>query len=232
MLLLVARSHEPSHRRHRERRERHRIQKRRESIALPLFSTPSVTDAPTQSLPLFLITNEKFSQPIFGANYLSVTVLDWTPGAPVSANVRITFNKGGCSTFLRFFLELMGLVHASRERDAAVAAAQEAAHARGVLLGATLRQQISQAYVDPSDPSVVYVSQPTFAAAPPPPAAPPAPAPFSAPFVPSGGGYASASPSASAAPYVAAPAPIAPAATTGYAVATDPYNPYPAMPRP
>lgn len=74
------------------------------------------------------------------------------------AAFRVYFLRGGCGTFLRVFFELIGRL---REMDAAsraawIAPAQMAA-----------RMPAFQAFVDPSDPSRLFLSQPAAPAPPP-----------------------------------------------------------------
>mmetsp|Transcript_17366 Transcript_17366/g.47320 ORF Transcript_17366/g.47320 Transcript_17366/m.47320 type:complete len:215 (-) Transcript_17366:106-750(-) len=97
----------------------------------------------------------KFNQPIFGANYLSGDAAplpgDLTsPLAGHSAHFTLTFNSGGCGTFLNLFFQLLSDI---QERTDASHLAQAAQDGR-------LNQV---AFVDPNDPSVLYLSQPAAA---------------------------------------------------------------------
>merc|ERR1712146_49694 len=73
-------------------------------------------------------------------------------GAPLAggpSKFSLTFNHGGCGTFLPLFFKLMVEVQPSAQ----AATSQAAQDGR-----------LSQvAYVDPSDPSVLYLTQPTAA---------------------------------------------------------------------
>jgi hypothetical protein len=111
-----------------------------------------------------------FVQPFFGANYLTVAVApvpgrglrgDGGAGPAAGATpLRATFARGGCATFLHFFFRLVEQYRVAdvRARDAALAAlaAPRAADAY-------VSQQ--EAFFDPSDPSVVYLTQPSWTAA-------------------------------------------------------------------
>jgi hypothetical protein len=116
-----------------------------------------VLDRPTPSfaafdIPLEGISGERFQQPIFGANYLQLSVAP-VPGRGLSAPaaVKLTFNQGGCNTFLRLFFGLMQRVHAESAARAALLAASSVQ---------SFLEEVQAAYIDPSDPSVIYLTQP------------------------------------------------------------------------
>lgn len=54
-------------------------------------------------VPLALIVNEKFNQPIFGANYLSGICKPLYNMIPADAEFKIWFMEGGCGKFLKSF---------------------------------------------------------------------------------------------------------------------------------
>jgi len=91
----------------------------------------------------------KFEQPIFGANYVSGAVaLDAAQalgGGVVPFS--LTFIAGGCGKFLPIFYNL---VLNPPEQESVAQAAEDGR------IG-----QVATAYVDPTDPSVLYLSQPT-----------------------------------------------------------------------
>eukprot|EP00928_Gymnodinium_smaydae_P063541 TRINITY_DN47096_c0_g1_i1.p1 TRINITY_DN47096_c0_g1~~TRINITY_DN47096_c0_g1_i1.p1 ORF type:complete len:212 (-),score=48.15 TRINITY_DN47096_c0_g1_i1:64-699(-) len=101
---------------------------------------------------LATLDNPKFNQPIFGANYLSGIA---SPSATSESafgptQFSLTFNNGGCGTFLNSFYQLLSEVQANSESQQLTQAAQEG--------------RLNQvAFVDPSDPSVLYLSQPSAA---------------------------------------------------------------------
>jgi len=102
-------------------------------------------------IPMNLISNPDFKQPIFGANYMEGHVNPIiTATSPVTGPTKwyLTFNRGGCNTFLRAFFPLL--------RSAINATGNVSA--LGII--GNLHQGQSAAFVDPSDPSIVYVSQP------------------------------------------------------------------------
>jgi len=110
------------------------------------------TEFVSYELLLSEISEPNFKQPIFGANYLeglsNVSRDKW----------KLTFYKGGCGTFLRVLNELLSeIARINRSMNEAV-----------VLHYSPTSCNVG--YVDPSDPSIVYVQQPVQASAPPPPA--------------------------------------------------------------
>lgn len=108
-------------------------------------------------MPLGTMQDYKFNQPIFGANYLSGTItpvdLSDTSSPLVGGRTSfsLTFNSGGCGTFLPLYFRLLSEAQ-ERSGNASLAEAAQAGR---------LQQEV--AFVDPSDPSVLYLSQPTAA---------------------------------------------------------------------
>lgn len=110
-------------------------------------------------IPLALMRNLKFEQPIFGSNYLELTVMPLYGLIPAPAGVKIWFTKGGCDKFLRIF-------------DAAKAQVASQLRAGRMAHDQDFNQKIrngffanNSAFQDPNDPTFVYVQQPeaTFA---------------------------------------------------------------------
>merc|ERR1712046_153862 len=95
--------------------------------------------------------DHKFNQPIFGANYLSGLAIPSATDVSAAllggkpARFSLTFNDGGCGTFVGIFYKLLA------ELD------KESGTVRRAAEDGSLN---SVAYVDPSDPSTLYLSQP------------------------------------------------------------------------
>jgi len=107
-------------------------------------------------MPLATLQNESFNQPIFGANNLSGSSppLEGT-GLTETIKWALYFNNGGVGTFLPLFFRL---IQDMRARMSPMQSAQPQ-EPRG--LSETDTQQLMQAaFVDPNDPSKLYVSQP------------------------------------------------------------------------
>jgi hypothetical protein len=103
-------------------------------------------------LPLSGIITEEFKQPFFGANYLCGLVSP-VPGRGLVNNCsfRLTFNDGGCQTFLRVFFTLMAQYRIPR-------GAAPTSFFDPPRLQTWVQEEI--ALRDPSDPSTIYLSQP------------------------------------------------------------------------
>ena len=103
-------------------------------------------------IPLEGISSETFKQPVFGANRLEMEVAP-VPGRGLvqPAHVSLTFNDGGTNTLLRVFFGVMERWRQPVEVRAAFFAAPQS----------FIQEQV--AYVDSSDPTVLYLTQPTMA---------------------------------------------------------------------
>eukprot|EP00887_Chlorella_sp_A99_P002137 scaffold21.g2137.t1 len=110
-------------------------------------------------LPLAYITQENFNQPIFGANNLvgkcylvesgvGGEAVDWT----------LYFKEGGCGTFIPLFYRDVAYIHSVAERQQQEAAA--AVPPPSLEPAPSFTTSLSTALVDPSDPTVVYLTQP------------------------------------------------------------------------
>lgn len=104
-------------------------------------------------MPLATLYEEKFNQPIFGANNLTGTSppLD---GLPDNYTWCISFRNGGVGTFLPFFFRLLEEMRTRMQQASAPVAQAEP-------IPDTVAQGLVQAaYVDPSDPTTFYISVP------------------------------------------------------------------------
>ena len=106
-------------------------------------------------LPIATLTSESFNQPIFGANNLTGTSPPLEGGdltEPIKW--RLAFNNGGVGTFLPLFFRILSEMRRRMLQQSAPAAVAEA------FTPAEAQQIVHAAFVDPSDPSKLYVSQP------------------------------------------------------------------------
>lgn len=105
-------------------------------------------------LPLLLMSEEEFVQPIFFCNYLKGVVQPLDGGGlSAPASFKLYF-KEGAGTFLGVFFRVLGAVRQA-ELDAQ---AEEEEHAQAQLVQRLEDvRRAAPAFVDPSDPSVVFV---------------------------------------------------------------------------
>jgi len=103
-------------------------------------------------IPLALTFKEKFNQPVFGANYLSGNCKPLHNLIPSDAEFKIWFMEGGCSKFLQGFRLTIKAIRAHSSHQGPP---QDLIN---TFQSSSFQQQI--AYVDPNDPTTLYVSQP------------------------------------------------------------------------
>ena len=101
-------------------------------------------------LPLALISNEDFQQPIFGANYLCGTCKPLLNSLPGNIDFKIWLMNGGCGTLAPAYLKMIK----SCKRNKGRGAEQNVINSY---------QGGKKAYIDPNDPSVIYLQQPEVA---------------------------------------------------------------------
>jgi len=103
-------------------------------------------------IPMATLVEESFNQPIFGANNLtgSSPPLDGS-GLAGTIKWKVSFNNGGVGTFLPLFFRLLNEMRQRMSQPQSVP--QQPSDAE-------LSQILHAAYVDPNDPSKLYVSQP------------------------------------------------------------------------
>lgn len=100
-------------------------------------------------IPLAKIQGEEFHQPIFGANNLTGSVEKWRVGP---SNFKITFRSGGVGTFLPLLIRFLDKHR--RQQMQSGGQFYQFVHQGGLIQGS------QAAFVDPSDPSVIFISQP------------------------------------------------------------------------
>jgi hypothetical protein len=100
-------------------------------------------------LPLALISGEDFKQPIFGANYICGNCKPLMGSLPGIIKFKIWFMEGGCGTFAPTYLKMCKNIHRSKNRSVDQS-----------VINQLQNGQYKAAYVDPSDPSVMYLQQP------------------------------------------------------------------------
>ena len=109
-------------------------------------------------LPLATMRNEKFNQPIFGANNMTGTNAP-LPDTGLSEDIKWTlaFKDGGVGTFLPLFFRVLQEMRQRMNQQNEV----QYEHNFAPPVAPQVAQQIVHAaYVDPNDPTKLYVSQP------------------------------------------------------------------------
>lgn len=105
------------------------------------------------------MSDDKFEQPIFGANYMRGTVQPMYGLIPGPAKYKFWFMNGGCSKFLKAYHYIVDKLRMEMKKPN---------YAPGIgsqfELG-NLQEQLV-AFADANDPSVLYVSQPPVASEP------------------------------------------------------------------
>jgi len=109
-------------------------------------------------LPLATLQNERFNQPIFGANNMSGTNAP-LPGGGLTDDIKWTlaFKDGGVGTFLPLFFRLL---QEMRQRMTQQNEVQYEHNFATPVAQQVVQQIVHAAYVDPNDPTKLYVSQP------------------------------------------------------------------------
>ncbi|CAD8192291.1 unnamed protein product [Paramecium pentaurelia] len=102
-------------------------------------------------IPLAYLSAEKFQQPIFGSNYLEGNVDPLYNLLPGKTHFKLWFKAGGCDKFLKILVSILTQIRRQR------GSGQRVPDAR--MMENFARNQ-SQAFIDPNDPSVIYVQQP------------------------------------------------------------------------
>ncbi|KAJ7979710.1 UPF0664 stress-induced protein C29B12.11c [Quillaja saponaria] len=114
-------------------------------------------------MPLLFVHGEKFNQPIFHCNNISGLVEPVVPEDQHRAlysthSFKILFKEGGCGTFVPLFLNLIASVRQYNQHSNL--AAQP--HVDPLQAAQTPVDEIMRhAYVDPNDPTKIFLQQPT-----------------------------------------------------------------------
>ncbi|KAI3412371.1 uncharacterized protein J3R85_017402 [Psidium guajava] len=114
-------------------------------------------------MPLLYVHGEKFNQPIFFCNNISGFVEPVVPDDQHRAlysthSFKILFKEGGCGTYVPLFFNLISSVrqynqHVNSESAPRVDPLQAAA--------TPVDEMMRHAYVDPNDPTKIFLQQPT-----------------------------------------------------------------------
>ncbi|XP_010536223.1 PREDICTED: UPF0664 stress-induced protein C29B12.11c-like [Tarenaya hassleriana] len=135
------------------------------NIRLVFVASKPVGNLVAFDMPLLYIHGEKFNQPIFHCNNISGQVEPVVPENEHRAlysthNFKILFKEGGCGTFVPLFLNLISSVRRYNQQMQQAAAAPP----RVDPLQASqtpVDEMMRHAYVDPNDPTRIFLQQPT-----------------------------------------------------------------------
>ncbi|XP_058737135.1 UPF0664 stress-induced protein C29B12.11c-like isoform X2 [Vicia villosa] len=113
-------------------------------------------------MPLLYINGEKFNQPIFHCNNISGLVDPVVPADQHRAlysthSFKIIFKEGGCGTFIPLFFNLIASVRQYNQR---VSAPTEPRVDPLPVSQAPVDEMMRHAYVDPNDPTRIFLQQP------------------------------------------------------------------------
>ncbi|CAL9761254.1 unnamed protein product [Musa acuminata subsp. burmannicoides] len=118
-------------------------------------------------LPMLFVRGEKFNQPIFHCNNISGFVEPVVPEGEHRAlysthSFKILFKEGGCGTFVPLFLNLIATVRQYNQHAAAYPAHEAAPRMDPLQAAQTpVDEMMRHAYVDPNDPTKIFLQQPT-----------------------------------------------------------------------
>jgi len=101
-------------------------------------------------IPLGLLKSEEFKQPIFGSNYITGVCKPLFNILPGDTKFKLWFTEGGCGTFAPSFLNMVTSLRRNNNRG----------HDQKLMNIIVSGQYAKTAYIDPNDPSVIFLEQP------------------------------------------------------------------------
>ncbi|KAF8010446.1 hypothetical protein BT93_J1164 [Corymbia citriodora subsp. variegata] len=133
------------------------------NIRMVFVASKPVGSLTAFDIPLLYVHGEKFNQPIFFCNNISGFVEPVVPDDQHSSlfsthTFKILFKEGGCGTFVPLFFNLISSVrqynqHVNSESAPRVDPLQAAE--------TPVDEMMRHAYVDPNDPTKIFLQQPT-----------------------------------------------------------------------
>ncbi|GBG77701.1 hypothetical protein CBR_g24147 [Chara braunii] len=138
--------------------------------SMRMVFVPTSSSFPTITafdMPLAYIHDERFNQPIFGCNNLSGKVFPVVDDSrrPLYSvhNFKVLFKEGGVGTFIPMFFRVLCSV-----RPPPVGRRGSELNSNGSSTPTSqppVEQMIRSAYIDPNDPTKLYLQQPTWRSA-------------------------------------------------------------------
>lgn len=100
-------------------------------------------------LPLHLVSNNEFKQPVFGANYICGVCDPLMNSLPGKTHFKLWFMEGGCGTFVPTYFKMQEQTKKNKQIESKMMSA---------LQNGTFNKM---AYIDPNDPSIIFLEQPS-----------------------------------------------------------------------
>ncbi|KAL4638367.1 UPF0664 stress-induced protein C29B12.11c [Castanea sativa] len=133
------------------------------NIRMVFVANKPVGNVTAFDIPLLYVHGEKFNQPIFFCNNISGQV---EPVVPENQNralysthsFKILFKEGGCGTFVPLFFNLISSV---RQYNQQYSSATEPRVDPLQAAQTPVDEMMRSAYVDPNDPTRIFLQQPT-----------------------------------------------------------------------
>ncbi|XP_068661081.1 UPF0664 stress-induced protein C29B12.11c-like [Aristolochia californica] len=136
------------------------------NIRMVFVANKPVGDFFAFDMPLLFVHDDKFNQPIFHCNNISGHVEPVVPDDQHRAlysnhSFKIIFKEGGCGTFVPLFLNLIASVRRYNQQFAHPS--PDSSSQLDPLLAAQtpVDDMMRCAYVDPNDPTKIFLQQPT-----------------------------------------------------------------------
>lgn len=136
------------------------------NIRMVFVASKPVGEYVAFDMPLLHIHGEKFNQPIFFCNNISgqvePVVPENQPGALYSTHsFKILFKEGGCGTFVPLFFNLIASVRQYNRHQQQANPRPEPRMDPLQAAQTPVDEMIRHAYVDPNDPTRIFLQQPT-----------------------------------------------------------------------
>ncbi|KAL6190727.1 hypothetical protein ACLB2K_037121 [Fragaria x ananassa] len=135
------------------------------NIRMVFVSKKPVGDFVAFDMPLLFVHGEKFNQPVFFCNNIAGQVEPVVPENQPAAlysvhSFKILFKDGGCGTFVPLFFNLISSVRQYNQQFQQANTPQ--AHVDPLQAAQTpVNEMMRHAYVDPNDPTRIFLQQPT-----------------------------------------------------------------------
>ncbi|CAK9171696.1 unnamed protein product [Ilex paraguariensis] len=133
------------------------------NIRMVFVANKPVENFTAFDMPLLYVHGEKFNQPIFFCNNISGNVEPVVPDDHHRAlystqSFKILFKEGGCGTFVPLFFALLASV---REYNRQTGSGPEPRSDPLQAAQTPVDEMMRHAYVDPNDPTRIFLQQPT-----------------------------------------------------------------------